>query len=374
LDRSVGRIGPNSNSIGESCAFDPSRQVQWVACIWHGISISYYDAPYAIGTFRPAGETHMESTSQHPPVPGVGKAPKPRRILAIGFVAILFAATLGAFIFAIMLVQRFDGEPSSAADDAFDIDKEIDQKDWLIIQRRQLLRCYIQELDQQAESIWKDIDALQSEIDAYQKQFKELEVSEEGRRLIKDKWAVRYFVDKWGEPLPDETVAKHCRVRLNVLMFTVRRSLKKEGAAYTISPETQRKVNMIEFHVSEAKKKYIRHRRLLSALAASVAPGGPVTPGTLKEAVEKMRSEFTLEDWGHPSAQPQPGAKGSTRVQSKDDSPTQKEQEPESLDSSTLLHDVESSQSGVRSNSGDTTLSRDAVRVRDEPRRRSLPE
>lgn len=47
--------------------------------------------------------------------------------------------------------------------------------------------------------------------------------------------------------------------------------------------------------------------------------------------------------------------------------------EPVPLDSSSLLHDVERSQSGVRDHFGDTTLSRDVVRERDEPVRRWLP-
>ena len=35
---------------------------------------------------------------------------------------------------------------------------EIDQKDWLVIQRRQLLRTGLHKLDQQAELIWENID------------------------------------------------------------------------------------------------------------------------------------------------------------------------------------------------------------------------
>ena len=54
---------------------------------------------------------------------------------------------------------------------------------WLEFHGRQLVRTGMLKLDQQAEIIWDDIQVLQKEIDAYQKQYSELKVSEEGKRL-----------------------------------------------------------------------------------------------------------------------------------------------------------------------------------------------
>ena len=316
----------------------------------------------------------MSSGFQRPPTPGFGRVPRARRILMLGVLVVLLAAGGGGYLFFTKYLLTFDTPSASIDDPVSGIDAEIDQKDWLVIQRRQLLRTGLHKLDQQAELIWENIDQLQKEIDAYESQFDELKLSEEGKRLIEDKWAVRYFVDKWGEALPHDKVAKHCQVRLNELMFTVRLALaktkpEKKKAAYEISPETQKEVDFIEWEVNEAKKRYASHQELLTALERKVAAGEPVTPETLQDAIDAMRDEMTLSEFGHPSMKKREGTDAPEQNRSQGDEPDGAKQESGADDPSSLLHDVQRNRSGVGEDFTDTTLGRDAVRDRNEPPR-----
>jgi hypothetical protein len=284
--------------------------------------------------------------------------------------AILLAAVLGTYAFWTRFLQNFDGEPTARGQsvgrrqsDTWDVKQHID-----------LQRSGLHELDQKAELIWKNIDALEREIDAYQRQYNSLEVNEEGRRLMEKDWVVRYFVDKLGEPLPHEEVARHCRVRLNELMFTVKEALAKteptmKKGAYEILPEIERKVELIKFEVNDAKKKYTTHRLFLDGLADEAGVGRPVPPKNMKEAAVKMRREAARKHFEEPWVDNQPE---STESDSRRIEQMQPEREPTRLDSSTLLDDVNNSQSGVPDHFIDTTLSRDSVRDRDEPPRRRL--
>ena len=319
----------------------------------------------------------MNSSFQRPPTPGFGKAPRSRRILVWSVLAVFLAAASGGYIFFTNYLLQVDTatDPADDIDDIVDVSNpDIDQSDWLVIQRRQLLRTGLHKLDQQAELIWENIDQLQQEIEAYETQFEELQLSEEGQRLINDEWAVRYFVDKWGEALPHDKVAKHCQVRLNELMFTVKLALDKtkppkKKAAYEISQETQREVDLIEFEVNEAKKQYSSHRNLLRALAAKMPAGEAVSPKTLKDAVEAMRNQMTLEGWRHPSASQPRGQNESRSGRSVEKDSVNTVREPAPSDPSSLLDDVRRSRSSVGREFTDTTLGRDAVRDRDEPPR-----
>jgi hypothetical protein len=311
----------------------------------------------------------MDSTSQHPPVPGLGKAPKIRRILVISVIAVLVAAILGAFVFVTAVLNMFDGNTSPRRE----------TNKWSELQDQQLLRTGLRKLDQRAELIWENIDALQKEIDVYEQRFNNLEVNDEGRRLMKDKWVLRYFKDRWGEPLPQDRIAKHCRVRLNELMLTVQEALAEtepmmEMGSYEISADTKREVERIEFDVSWAIEEYTAHRLLLGGLSAKGAKEGPTPPKNLKEAVKKQRQQDALKRFHYPQAKEPSDSKESTRKLPTNNKPIRPEHEPTALDSSSLLHDVERNQSGVDDHFGDITLGRDAVPVRDEPRRRTLPE
>jgi hypothetical protein len=171
------------------------------------------------------------------------------------------------------------------------------------------LRTGMVKLDNEAEDVWDDIQVLQEEIDAYEKKFNELKVSETGKRLIEDEWAVRYFADKWGERLPRQKVAKHCSVLLNELMYAVREALKqtepaRARPAFEISEETWDELEEIEYKVGSAKKDYTRHRRLLNALEASVAEGRPVMPETLDDAAQHLLQKIIEEEFRGRSIKP----------------------------------------------------------------------
>jgi len=314
----------------------------------------------------------MENESQRPPVPGMGRVPNIRRVLVISLMAILLAAALGTYAFWTRFLQSFDGGKASQADIEFDIEGDFNQQEWERIQRRQFIRCGLHELDNRGELIWDDIEALQNEIDAYQKRFNDLMKSEKGKRLMEDEWVIRYAIDKWGEPLEHDRIAKHCRVRLNTLMYTVERALRKKKDAYEVSPETEQKVTKIEFEVRDALKEYTRHRILLDWLTECVAQGQlAVAPRTLEDvATAELRMRIARE-FGHPLAQEASNSAESKRENVSGGGPEHVEK-PTTLDSSTLLDDVDRSQSGVPDHFTDTTLGRDTVRDRDEPPRRRL--
>ena len=302
----------------------------------------------------------MDNASQGPASPAYGKVPRMRRILAVAVVAILAACVVGTFFFAIQYLRKW-GDGSSP---------KRKENPWLALQDQQLLRTGLLELDQRAELIWENIDALQIEIDAYQRVYSDLEVSEKGWRLKEDKWVVRYFVDKWGEPLPHEKVAKHCRVRLNELMFTVKEALAKtepvmEKGAYQISPDMKKKVGQIESEVDETKKEYTAHRLALEGLASGVTQGHPVTPKNLREAAKQERRQAALRRLNHPSTKKQPSSEKSSGTEAVGDDPEPDQHKPAAGEPSSLLHEVERQESGVRENFGDTTQGRDTVRDRD---------
>ena len=302
----------------------------------------------------------MDNASQGPASPAYGKVPRFRRTVAVGVVAILAACVAGTFLFAARYLQKWGDESSPKRKEA----------PWLALQDQQLLRTGLLEFDQRAESIWENIEVLQKEIDAYQRLYNDLEVSEEGRRLMKDEWVVRYFDDKWGEPLPHERVAKRCRVRLNELMFTVKEALAKtepvrKKGAYPISPATEEKVERIEFEVNDAKEEYTAHRLALEGLGSGVTPGHPVAPKNLREAAEQLRRQAALRRLNHPSTKKQPSSKKSSGTEAEGDDPEPDQHKPAADDPPSLLHEVERQESGVRENFGDTTQARDTVRDRD---------
>jgi hypothetical protein len=288
--------------------------------------------------------------------------------------AVFLAAGSGGYIFGTKYFMQMD-TAADPADESLEQGKyAADEEGYLEGQDRDLLRTGLRELDQRAELIWDNIAQLQKEIDSYETMLSELKLSEEGKRLITDKWAVRYFVDQWGEPLPSHKVARHCRVKLNDLMFTVRRALSKtkpaiRKGAYPLSPETKRKVAQIEFEVNDAKKQYASHRDLISALAAKLPEGEIASPQTLEDAIEVMRNQMTLEHWRYPAATPPGGNATPSRVRSTDQRLTEPASASDPNDPASLLNDVRRSRSSVGREYVDTTLGRDAVRDRDEPPR-----
>ena len=283
----------------------------------------------------------MESSSRRPAVVGVGKAPGLKKIVVWSVILLTVAAVGGTLVLVSQLLMRFDSG-GQAADDA---------KPWADFQQRQYRRgSEMHKLYQRAKRIWKNIDALQEQVDAYQRVFNDLKVNEAGKRLTKDKWVVRYFIDKWGEPLPPPTVAEECRVRLNELMLTAEEALaitepKMKRPAYEIPPEVEEEVESIEFEVDDAKKEYTRHRLALDALVRMVTEGRPVTEKTLGEVAEDLRGKKALKEMGHSSSQEEqlPGESSGTSAGRRNRE--RAGSESSSGKQSQLYHEVEDSQS-----------------------------
>ena len=281
----------------------------------------------------------MESSSRRSAVPALGKAPRLKMIVIWSTVVLALVAFGGAAVFVSVVLTKFDSG-GQAADDA---------EPWSDSQRRQLIRSGLHKLDQRGKRIWKDINVLQEEIDAYQRQFNALEVNEVGKRLTKDKWVVRYFIDKWGEPLPPPRVAEECRVRLNELMLTVKEALaitepKMKRPAYEIPPEMEQEVKSIEFEVRNAKDEYTRHRLALDGLVRMVVEGRPMTEQTLREVADGLRAKEALREMGHSSAEKQQLPEESSGAPATKRTSEPAESESSSGEQSRLYHEVQESQ------------------------------
>jgi len=168
-------------------------------------------------------------------------------------------------------------------------------------QRQQLQRMQLNEVIWLGDKISQDIEALQSEIDAYQKGVKELMASDAGDRLLKDKEVVRYLRDQWGEPLPHEEVAKQCRGQLEVLLLPLRDTVAKPDGGFDVSPETIQEIERLRMEVTQAKGQYTRQRQLVEALAnggsreTSEHVGGvDDLPPVMQDALNSRKSEDRL--------------------------------------------------------------------------------
>jgi hypothetical protein len=244
---------------------------------------------------------------------------------------------------------------------------------------------------QWAELIRKRIRELEKEVAAYQEQYRELEVGEEGRKLIDDTWVVQYFVNRHGEPLPHEEVGRFCRERLDELLFTLRKALaedasEEERAAFEVPEGTIKRLKLIEFEVNEANRLYKYHRDLLTALVEELVPGEPVTPQTLRDAARRVKNKLTLEGWGHPDMrrrgssdedEKQPSGDDSDAIESDEGNHSYKQLDdrdsaPLAADGDTaaaLLRDVRRAEQATGTGFAGRTLGRDTVRDRDEPPR-----
>ena len=285
----------------------------------------------------------MATASGRPTIPGWGKAPRMGGKLMLGSIVLFLAAVLGAFVFISVHLQKLGGGEFSKPEDL-----------WSDLQEQQFERYGLLTFYHRAKKIDENIDALQKEIDLYHRKFNALEVNETGKRLIKDEWTVRYFADKWNEPLPSERVGKECRERLNVLMYTVIKALEKidpetERGAYKIDSKTKAAVSQIEFEVEQALKEYTSHRLLLDELEIRIARGETVTPQSLREAAEKLRRErIVAKDWDHPMFDKPTEAEQSSGRRTDAEPPERTDREPTAGDESELLHDVRDAQSEMR--------------------------
>ena len=179
---------------------------------------------------------------------------------------------------AYLLVTRpwqTDASPSAAPPQAPAAQVEDAQDRLLALERQHLQRVGLQEVLQQAKLINEEIDALESEVGAYQKQLAEVRTSDLSKRLIENELAVRYLSDRWGDPLPPENVANHCRVRLDELIRPIREAVSEPGTSYEVTDEARNEIERIRFEVAEAQGAYAKHRQLLEAFVktASEKPG-----------------------------------------------------------------------------------------------------
>ena len=310
----------------------------------------------------------MASGSRRAATPGIGRAPRAKRVLVWGALALSTAALYGVYVYLGQVLRIVEREAITSSEP---------EDPWVEFHKGQLTRTGMLKLDQKAELVWDDIQVLQKEIDAYQKQYSELKVSEEGKRLIEDEWTVRYFADKWGERLPRQKVARHCGERLNELMLAVREALRetapaRERPAFVISAETKRELELIEFEVDTAREVYTRHRLLLDALEASVAEGRPVVPKNLDDASQQLLHEIIKREFRGRSGDKQSDAAEHPDKSADKSSEASAEQESATLDTSSLHRDVRRSQVGTGEGSPNAMLGRDTVRDRDEPPRRRI--
>jgi hypothetical protein len=195
-----------------------------------------------------------------------------------------------------------ESSPGTAEQAAADrIHKEFGQQRFAKLERRQLLRCGLHDVDQQATRIWQDIDVFETEANQWHKKFEELLTSKTGQRLGNDPWVVRYFWDQWDKRLVDVSEADNYRVKLNTLILSVREALKSEDTAYKPSQTLLDRIDLLNTRVKESRTSYNRHRRLLDALVAMLEGDKPVDQMTLKDRVEQLDHEMILEESGHPA-------------------------------------------------------------------------
>ncbi|MHB8954586.1 MAG: hypothetical protein ACYC4U_16565 [Pirellulaceae bacterium] len=311
----------------------------------------------------------MSNAPHRPPVPGWGQSPV-KKVL-VGTVLVIFLIACGCLYLFLAQVFAKVGVSESSTPPRFQLGDTLDQGEWLELQQRQLLRTGLIKLDQRAEMIWEDLGTLQGEIDAYQKQFHELKVSEETKQLIEDEWVVRYFAGRTGEQLPREKVARYLRERLNELMFTAREALgektpPRKKAAYDISPETVQELELIEFEVSRAKEDYTRHRYLLDALAARVGDPRASVPSNLDQASQILLQRIIEQEFrGRP-------LDNSSQAGDRHDESSVKppvERDSVGVDPASLQRDFRRSRAREGDDVSGTSLGRDTVRDRGEPPR-----
>jgi len=336
----------------------------------------------------------MVGGSRRVQVPGLGRAPRMKWLwVALLFSGVVFVCALFALV--TYGLWYFESSMTSAGQAGGNGRNPLDDSNEVSI-----IRHDMRAVAQWAELIRKKIGELEKEIAAYQKQYWELEVGEEGRKLIDDTWVVQYFVNQHGEPLPHEEVGRFCRERLDELLFTLRKALaedtsEEKRAAFEVPEATMKRLKLIEFEVNEANKMYAYHRGLLTALVEELVPGEPVTPQTLRDAARRMKNKMHLKGWGHSDSRRRGSSDADDEQPSGDDSDAIKPEEdnrpsqrPGSRDSSSsaaddsdtaaaLLRDVRRAEPATGTGFAGRTLGRDTVRDGDEPERqragRSVP-
>jgi hypothetical protein len=210
------------------------------------------------------------------------------------------SAAGGAYLL-VMRPWQSTAQSDSQSGEVSGVSGRDDRGDLLGQQQQQLQRMQLNEVIWLGDKISQDIEALQSEIDAYQKGVKELTASGAGERLIKDEKVVRYLRDQWGERMPHETVAKQYRTQLNVLLLPLRDTVAKPDGGFDVSPETIQEIERLRMEVTQAKGQYTRQRQLVEALAnggsreTSEHVGGvDDLPPVMQDSLNSRKSEDRL--------------------------------------------------------------------------------
>jgi len=217
-------------------------------------------------------------------------------IIVVMLVAVLAA---GAAYLLVMRPWQANAQSDSQSAEVSEVNGRDDRGDLFGQQQQQLKRMQLHEVIWLGEKISQDIDALQSEIDAYQKGFKELMASGVGERLLEDEWAVRYLRDQWGERLPHEKVAKQCRMQLNVLLLPLQDTVAKPDGAFDVSPETVREIERVRMEVAEAKRLYTRHRQLVEALTNEGSEEAIKSSGNVDDLPPVMHDALNSKEFGN---------------------------------------------------------------------------
>ena len=235
----------------------------------------------------------MDNHDQHSLLPNPGWAKKLKRVVLLTGGALLLVGLVGGVLAIQFLGASWKGGTIAGDDKPRKNKRERMQDD-------RFLLTGVQEVDQQGERIWKDLDELQREIDRWKKIYIALEHSKTGSRLTEDEKMVRYYVDKNGFVLPPDDLASNKRVILNTLMATVIAALQ-ENKGYQVNEETRQKINDIETDVKLALREYRSHRYLLEGRAREVSPGGLDPPETLGSAARRLEQQRAKQRFGYRS-------------------------------------------------------------------------
>ena len=178
---------------------------------------------------------------------------------------------------------------------------EFGQNRFVKLERRQLMRCGLQQIDHQTDRIWADIDELEKEARAWHSEFQELLDSDTGTRLSKDSWVRQYFWTQSTIKLPDPIVIDEMREYLNTLMVSVVEALAKEDTAYPASQELRDRINLIGDKTRTVKETYNAHRRLLDAFVGMVEKDDSMDEKTMRQRVKELDKKYILARFGYSS-------------------------------------------------------------------------
>jgi len=208
----------------------------------------------------------MESVAESNPGSRQTRVRRFRGLLVIAAGVTVVCATAAAYL--VMGQQRQKDCPprTKASQVAESAAEDGDQDFWREDLQRQTLRRRLHELVKRADRISGEIDSLESEMEAYEREYDKLLDSEAGRRLMEDERAVAYLAGGKGSRLPDKAVAKQFQTRLDELMVPIREAVATREGAFEVPQRTIQSIERIAFEVSEVRHEYKQGRKLLQAL------------------------------------------------------------------------------------------------------------